>query len=161
MEIPVSKPDLYLQAIILQCSGHRLILDIMGLWKAADCPFKPQKSPLLSQCFCLNNTTFMLHLQTKVLPSFLTSSHLLWPISRQNFVLFRMETKKNLQFSFISFFFFLFLLMPLWWYTELRTLLSALPSSLWLSSCHPSPPFCVPSSFFYLVYAVSECNCSV
>lgn len=141
--------------MILQCSGHPLILDTMGLWKATDCPFEPQKSPLWSQCFCLNNPTFMLHLQTKVLPSFLTSSHLSWPISHQNFVLFRMVTKKNLQFSLISFF-FLSLLMPLWWHAELRTLLSALPSSLWLSSCHPSPPSCVPSSLCYLVYDLNE-----
>lgn len=47
----------------------------------------------------------MLHLQTKVLPSFLASSHLSWPISQKNFVLFRIVAKKNLHFSFISVFF--------------------------------------------------------
>lgn len=83
---------------MLQCSGHPLILDTMRLWKAADCPLQPQKSPLWSLCFCQYNPTFMLHLQTKVLSSFLTSSHLSWPISQQNFVLLRMVAKKNLHF---------------------------------------------------------------
>lgn len=146
--------------MILQCSGHPLILDTMGLWKAADCPFEPWKSLLWSQCFCLNNLTFMLHLHTKVLPSSLASSHLLWPVSHQNFALFRKVTKKNLQYSLFSLF-FLSLLMPLWCHAELGTLLSALPFSLQLSSCRPSPPSCVPSSLCYLVYDLNEYNCSV
>lgn len=160
MEIPVSKPDFYLQAIILQCSGHRLILDIMGLWKAADCPFKPQKSPLLSQCFCLNNTILCYTCKQRSCPP---SSPLhifcdLFPAK----TLFFSEWKPRKICNFPSFlFFFPFPFDAIVWYTELRTLLSALPSSLRLSSCHPSPPFCVTSSFCYLVYAVSECNCSV
>lgn len=74
-------------------------------WKAADCPFQAQKSALWSQCFCQNSPTFMLHLQTKVLHSSLASWHLSWPISQENFILFRMVAKKNLHFSFISVFF--------------------------------------------------------
>lgn len=94
----------------------------------------------------------MLHLQTKVLPPLLASSHLSQPISQQNFVLSRMVAKKNLQFSFISFFllFSFSLLMPLWWHTELQTPLIVLHPSLLLSSCHPSPPCCI--SYLYAVW---------
>lgn len=84
-----------------------------GSLKSSRLSIQASEITSLITVFLFEQHHFMLHLQTKVLPSFLTSSHLLWPISRQNFVLFRMETKKNLQFSFISFFFFLFLLMPL------------------------------------------------
>lgn len=129
-------------------------------WKAADCPFQAQKSALWSQCFCQNSPTFMLHLQTKVLHSSLASWHLSWPISQENFILFRMVAKKNLHFSFISVFFFCSFCCH-WWHAELRILLPALPSSLWLSLCHPSPPSCAPSSLCYLVYELDEYNCSV
>lgn len=146
---------------MLQCSGHPLILDTMRLWKAADCPLQPQKSPLWSLCFCQYNPTFMLHLQTKVLSSFLTSSHLSWPISQQNFVLLRMVAKKNLHFFLHFWGCFFFSFWCHWWHAELKTLVSALPSSLWLILCHPSPPSCAPSSLCYLVHELKEYNCSV
>lgn len=113
MRMPVSKP-----VWLLSVSN-----DTTMLWPSFDLRYNETlKSSRLSipasevssliTMFLSEQPYFYAALANKGPAFFTSSSHLLWPISQQNLVLFRMVAKKNLHFSFISVF-FLFFLMPL------------------------------------------------
>lgn len=135
--------------MVLQCSGHPLILSTMGLWKAADCPFHPLETSSLITVFLSEHSHFHAALANKgpaFFPRCFTSFVTYFP---QKLCSFQKVTKKNLQFSFLSFFFFFLLpFFPfLFWChygdTPNWTLLTALRPSLPLNSCHSFPLCCV------------------
>lgn len=150
--------------MVLQCSGHPLILSTMGLWKAADCPFHPLETSSLITVFLSEHSHFHAALANKgpaFFPRCFTSFVTYFP---QKLCSFQKVTKKNLQFSFLSFFFFFFCLFSPFSFDVIMV-----THQTGHCSQHCDPPshstLATPSHFAAslccLAYDLNEHNCSV